>query len=64
MTETIAIFKRQDNTFTIEKSDKGYYTLKMEKLGSVKVVSSPDLSELIGKCFDEVEGKSQFPPSN
>ena len=64
MTETIAIFKRNNYTFTIEKHSKGYYNLTMEKQGSVEVISSPDLSELIGKCFDEVEGKSQFPPSN
>ena len=58
MIDTLAIFKRNNYTFTIEKSDKGYYTLKMEKLGSIKVISSPDLSELIEKCFDEVEKKS------
>ena len=53
--ETLTIFKRNNYTFTIEKSDKGYYVLTMEKQGSVEVISSPDLSELIGKCFDEVE---------
>ena len=55
MIDTIAIFKRNNYTFTIEKHSKGYYNLRTETDGSIKVISSADLGELIGKCFDEVE---------
>ena len=55
MIDTIAIFKRDNYTFTIEKSNKGYYNLRVQTDGSIKVISSADLGELIGKCFDEVE---------
>ena len=54
MIETIAILTRNNYTFTIEKSDKGYYTLKVEKLGNIITQSSPDLGELIGRIIDKV----------
>ena len=58
MIDTLAIFKRDNYTFTIEKHSKGYYNLRIEKQGSIKVQSSPDLGELIQICFEEVEKKS------
>ena len=57
MIDTIAVFKRNNYTFTIEKHSKGYYNLRVQTDGILKVEASPDLGELIQICFDEVEKK-------
>ena len=57
MIDTLAIFKRNNYTFTIEKSDKGYYNLRTETDGILKIEGSPDLGELIGRIIDKVDNK-------
>ena len=57
MIEIIAVFKRNNYTFIIEKHSKGYYNLRTETDRILKIESSPDLGELIGRCFDEVDNK-------